>query len=152
MKIIVSESQSKMLSELDVNDLDDLMEITDFLTSLTKQGKEKLIDFLELIKKSGLVNMMEAGQFLFMTKQHFDDMIRYKSHSRSFNEDKQEIIDQISQEIGMIRDIMIGAAVRYTELKEKELTTQNINSSLRKVLNSTLRFWIQGLLKKKKNN
>ena len=148
MKIIISESQYNLLKEIDLLDMDDLIKVTLFLSSVGKSNKKTLNEFLELIKKSGLVNMFEASQFLFMTKEHFDDMIIFKSHSRKYDEDKKEIFKEISSKIGLIRDIIIGIAVKYTELNDMELTTQNINNSLRKVINSTLVYWMKGLLKK----
>jgi hypothetical protein len=148
MKIIISESQYNLLKEIDLLNMDDLIKVSLFLSSVGKSNKKTLNEFLELIRKSGLVNMLESSQFLFMTKEHFDDMIRFKSHSRKYDEDQKEIFKEISSKIGQIRDIMIGIAVKYTELNDMELTTQNINNSLRKVINSTLAYWAQGLLKK----
>ena len=68
MKILISEKQFKLISEIDVNNLDDLERLGDYYEIVPKSVQKRLAEFLELVKQSGLVNMFEAGQFLFMTK------------------------------------------------------------------------------------
>ena len=146
MKIIISEKQLKLLSELDVNNLDDLERLGDYYDVVPKSVQKTFAEFLELIRKSGLVNMFEAGQFLFMTKEHFDDMIRFKSHRENFDDTKIEILKQISSEIGMIRDLMINSASQYLKNNKKSLSDRNLQSTIRMIINNTLSYWMQNLI------
>ena len=107
MKILITQSQFNLISEIDINNLDDLERLGDYYDIVPKSIQRRLAEFLELVRKSGLVNMFEAGQFLFMTKDHFDDMIKFRSHRENFDDRKKEIIKNISSEIDMIRNLMI---------------------------------------------
>lgn len=148
MKIILKESQFKLISEIDINDLDDLERLGNYYDIVPKSTQKKLAEFLELVRKSGLVNMFEAGQFLFMTKDHFDDMIKFRSHRENFDDRKKEIIKNISSEIDMIRNLMIGSAIEYLEKNDLDLTDQNIRSTIKKIISNTLSFWMQNLIRK----
>lgn len=148
MKILISEKQLNLLKEIDINNLDDLERLGDYYDIVPKSIQRRLAEFLELVKKSGLVNMFEAGQFLFMTKDHFDDMIRFRSHQHTFDDNDKEILDKISSEIEMIRNLMIGSAISYLEKNDKELSDRAIKSTIRQIINSTMTFWMQNLIKK----
>ena len=150
MKILISEKQLNLLKEIDINNLDDLERLGDYYDIVPKSIQQKLAEFLELVKKSGLVNMFEAGQFLFMTKDHFDDMIKYRSHQQNFDDNKKEILNKISSEIEMIRNLMISSAIAYLEKNDKELSDRAIKSAIRQIINSNMTFWMQNLIKKPK--
>ena len=148
MKILISEKQFKLISELDVNNLDDLERLGDYYEIVPKTVQKRLAEFLELVRQSGLVNMFEAGQFLFMTKDHFDDMIKFRSHRENFDDRKKEIIKNISSEIDMIRNLMIGSAIQHLEKNNLNLTDQNIRSTIKKIITNTLSYWMQNLIRK----
>ena len=148
MKILISEKQFKLISEIDVNNLDDLERLGDYYEIVPKTVQKRLAEFLELVRQSGLVNMFEAGQFLFMTKDHFDDMIKFRSHRENFDDRKKEIIKNISSEIDMIRNLMIGSAIQYLEKNNLNLTDQNIRSTIKKIITNTLSYWMQNLVRK----
>ena len=148
MKIIVTESQFNLLSEIDINNLDDLEKLGDYYDVVPKSTQKKLAEFLELVRKSGLVNMFEAGQFLFMTKDHFDDMIKFRSHRENFDDRKKEILKKVSSEIDMIRNLIINSAVQYLEKNEKSLSDRNIQSTIRLIIKNTMSFWMQNLIRK----
>ena len=148
MKILISEKQFKLISEIDVNNLDDLERLGDYYEIVPKTVQKRLAEFLELVRQSGLVNMFDAGQFLFMTKDHFDDMIKFRSHRENFDDRKKEIIKNISSEIDMIRNLMIGSAIQYLEKNNLNLTDQNIRSTIKKIITNTLSYWMQNLVRK----
>jgi hypothetical protein len=149
MKILVSESQlNKLLNEIDLNNMDELIEYGDYLEVMKTSMQKKLSNFLELIRKSGLVNMLEAGQFLFMTKEHFDAMINYQKFQRNFDDETLEIIEKISNQIENIRNLIIQASVAYSEKKKLGLSNRELNYVLRKIINTTMRSWMQGILKR----
>jgi len=149
MKILVSESQlNKLLNEIDLNNMDELIEYGDYLEVMKTSMQKKLSNFLELIRKSGLVNMIEAGQFLFMTKEHFDAMINYQKFQRNFDDETLEIIEKISNQIENIRNLIIQASVAYSEKKKLGLSNRELNYVLRKIINTTMRSWMQGILKR----
>ena len=92
--------------------------------------------------------MFEAGQFLFMTKDHFDDMIKFRSHRENFDDRKKEILKKVSSEIDMIRNLIINSAVQYLEKNEKSLSDRNIQSTIRLIIKNTMSFWMQNLIRK----
>ena len=61
---------------------------------------------------------------------------------------KKEIIKNISSEIDMIRNLMIGSAIQYLEKNDLSLTDRNIQSTIKKIIKNTLAYWIQNLIKK----
>ena len=149
MKILISESQiSKLLNEIDLSNTDELINYADYLMVMKTSMQKKISYFLELIKESGLVNMFESDQFLFMTKEHFDAMINYLKFKNNFDDETLEIIEKISTEIEGIRNLIISASVHYLDNKKNELTTKNLNNTIRKIISTTLRSWMQGILKR----
>ena len=148
MKILITQSQFNLISEIDINNLDDLERLGDYYDIVPKSIQRRLAEFLELVRKSGLVNMFEAGQFLFMTKDHFDDMIKFRSHRENFDDRKKEIIKNISSEIDMIRNLMIGSAIQYLEKNDLSLTDRNIQSTIKKIIKNTLAYLMKNLIKK----
>jgi hypothetical protein len=149
MKILVSESQlNKLLNEIDLNNMDELIKYGDYLEVMKTSMQKKLSSFLELIRTSGLVNMREASQFLFMTKEHFDAMINYQKFQRKFDDNTIEILKEISEEIETVRNIIISSAMMYVENQGKKLTNQNLKYAIRKIITTTMVSWMQGILKK----
>ena len=149
MKILISESQiSKLLNEIDLSNTDELINYADYLMVMKTSMQKKISYFLELIKESGLVNMFESDQFLFMTKEHFDAMINYLKFKNNFDDETLEIIEKISTEIEGVRNLIISASVHYLDNKKNELTTKNLNNTIRKIISTTLRSWMQGILKR----
>ena len=122
MKILISESQiSKLLNEIDLSNTDELINYADYLMVMKTSMQKKISYFLELIKESGLVNMFESDQFLFMTKEHFDAMINYLKFKNNFDDETLEIIEKISTEIEGVRNLIISASVHYLDNKKNEL-------------------------------
>jgi predicted protein tyrosine phosphatase len=149
MKILISESQiKKLLNEIDLSNTDELIDYADYLMVMKTSMQKKISYFLELIKESGLVNMFESDQFLFMTKEHFDAMINYLKFKNNFDDETLEIIEKISTEIEGVRNLIISASVHYLDNKKNELTTKNLNNTIRKIISTTLRSWMQGILKR----
>ena len=149
MRLLINERQfKKLLSEINLDDMDELIRYADYLQVMKTSKQKKLSSFLELIRTSGLVNMREAGQFLFMTKDHFDAMINFKKFERSFDKKELEILEQISNEIDDIRNLILSASLELTKNQKMELSDKNIKYNLRKIITTTLMSWMQGLLKK----
>ena len=63
MKIIITESQLKQLTEMDFRNLDDLIKFGEFSEHFKKEDLKKINKFLLLIRKLGVVNMFQAGDF-----------------------------------------------------------------------------------------
>lgn len=149
MKFLMTEKQfNKLINEIDLNNMDELIQYGDYLEVMKTSNQKKLSSFLELIRKSGLVNMLESSQFLFMTKDHFDAMINYLRFQKKFDDKKMIILKEISKEIETVRNIIISSAMMYVENQGKELTNQNLQYAIRKIINTTLVSWMQGILKK----
>ncbi len=149
MKFLITEKQfNKLINEIDLNNMDELIQYGDYLEVMKTSNQKKLSSFLELIRTSGIVNMLESSQFLFMTKDHFDAMINYLRFQKKFDDKKMIILNEISEEIETIRNIIISSAMMYVENQGKELTNQNLQYAIRKIINTTMVSWMQGILKK----
>jgi hypothetical protein len=135
----------KVLSETK-SDLDKLIEFGEYAELVNKSEMKIMNEFLLLIRESGIVNMNESAKFLFMTKDHFDAMVAYMKFERGFDEKTIKALKEASTKIETVRNIIISAAMRYLENQDKELTNENMQPVIRRILISTLNYYRFGML------
>jgi peptide methionine sulfoxide reductase MsrB len=128
------------------SDLDKLIEFGEYAELVNKSEMKIMNEFLLLIRDSGIVNMNESVKFLFMTKDHFDAMIGYMKFERGFDEKTLKVLKEASTKIETVRNIIISAAMRYLENQDKELTNENMQPVIRRILISTLNYYRFGML------
>jgi hypothetical protein len=139
MKIILTESQYKKLFEIDYRNLDDLIKFGEFSEYFKKDDLKKINKFLLLIRKLGVVNMFQAGDFLLMSIDYFKDFMRLKSYERDFDED---IISEIEKMLPDIRNIMVGAGMTYVENKDGEITPKTVERAIRILTSSIMKYYM----------
>ena len=144
MNNIIKKNIKKVLNEIDLNKFDDVIKLSEFLLLFQKDEMALVKKLLSMIRELGIVNMFESGQFLFMTKQHFLDMIRFKSYERNFDEDK---VEEISEIIGDVRDVIIRVSMRKLSNEDRELTDNAIMRQIRNIVSSIVKYYITGDLK-----
>jgi len=139
MKIIITESQYKKLFEVDYRNLDDLIKFGEFSEYFKNDDLKKINKFLLIIRKLGVVNMFQAGDFLLMSIDYFKDFMRLKSYERDFDED---IIFEIEEMLPDIKNIMVGAGITYVENKGNEITPKSVERAVRILTSSIMKYYM----------
>ena len=133
----------KVLNEIDYSNINEVIKLSDFLTCFKKSDLKKVNELLTKIRSLGVVNMFGAGEFLMMTKQYFLDYMRLKSYERDFDEDE---IEEISDLIEDVRNIMIAGAIRMIERDNREVSVRSVTSAVRLLAQNTIKYYMTGVL------
>lgn len=139
MKIIITESQYKHLTEMDFRNLDDIIKFGEFSEHFKKEDLKKINKFLLLIRELGVVNMFQAGDFFLMSVQYFKDFMKMKSYERDFDED---IISEIEEMLPHISSIMIGAGIDVVEKSGSEVTPKSVERAIKKLASSIMKYYM----------
>jgi hypothetical protein len=139
MKIIITESQLKHLTEMDFRNLDDIIKFGEFSEYFKKEDLKKINKFLLLIRKLGVVNMFQAGDFFLMSIQYFKDFMKIKSYERDFDE---EIVSEIEEMMPHISSIIIGAGINFVEKSGGEITPKSVERSIKRLVSSIMKYYM----------
>ena len=139
MKIIITESQLKQLTEMDFRNLDDVIKFGEFSEHFKKEDLKKINKFLLLIRKLGVVNMLQAGDFFLMSIQYFRDFMKMKSYERDFDED---IVSEIEEMMPEISSIIIGAGINFVEKSGGEITPKSVERSIKRLVSSIMKYYM----------
>ena len=139
MKIIITETQLKQLTEMDFRNLDDIIKFGEFSEHFKKEDLKKINKFLLLIRKLGVVNMFQAGDFFLMSIEYFRDFMRLKSYEREYDED---IISEIEEMMPHIKSIMIGAGINLVEKNDIEVTPKNVEGAIKRLVSSIMKYYM----------
>jgi len=139
MKIIITESQYKHLTEMDFRNLDDVIKFGEFSEHFKKEDLKKINKFLLLIRELGVVNMFQAGDFFLMSIQYFKDFMRMKSYERDFDED---LISEIEEMLPHINSIMVGAGINVVEKSGSEVTPKSVERAIKRLVSSIMKYYM----------
>jgi hypothetical protein len=139
MKIIITESQLKQLTEMDFRNLDDIIKFGEFSEHFKKEDLKKINKFLLLIRKLGVVNMFQAGDFFLMSIEYFRDFMKLKSYEREYDE---EIVSEIEEMMPHIKSIMIGAGINLVEKNDIEVTPKNVEGAIKRLASSIMKYYM----------
>jgi hypothetical protein len=139
MKIIITESQLKQLTEMDYRNLDDVIKFGEFSEHFKKEDLKKINKFLLLIRKLGVVNMFQAGDFFLMSIEYFRDFMRLKSYEREYDE---EIVSEIEEMMPHIKSIMVGAGINLVEKNDIEVTPKSVERSIKILVSSIMKYYM----------
>jgi hypothetical protein len=139
MNIIITESQLKHLTEMDFRNLDDIIKFGEFSEHFKKEDLKKINKFLLLIRKLGVVNMFQAGDFFLMSIEYFRDFMRLKSYEREYDE---EIVSEIEEMMPHIKSIMIGAGINLVEKNDIEVTPKNVEGAIKRLVSSIMKYYM----------
>jgi hypothetical protein len=137
----------KVLNEIDYSNINEVIKLSDFLTCFKKSDLKKVNELLTKIRGLGVVNMFGAGEFLMMTKQYFLDYMRLKSYERDFDEDE---IEEISDLIEDVRNIMIAGAIKMVEKDNIDVSVKTVTSAVRLLAQNTIKYYMTGVLNERK--
>jgi hypothetical protein len=133
----------KVLNEIDYSNINEVIKLSDFLTCFKKSDLKKVNELLTKIRSLGVVNMFGAGEFLMMTKQYFLDYMRLKSYERDFDEDE---IEEISDLIEDVRNIMIAGAIKMVEKDNIDVNVNTVTRAVRLLAQNTIKYYMTGVL------
>ena len=139
MKIIITESQLKHLTEMDFRNLDDVIKFGEFSEHFKKEDLKKINKFLLLIRQLGVVNMFQAGDFFLMSVQYFKDFMKMKSYERDFDED---LVSEIEEMLPHISSIMINAGMSLVEKNDTEVTPKSVERSIKILVSSIMKYYM----------
>ena len=139
MKIIITESQLKHLTEMDFRNLDDVIKFGEFSEHFKKEDLKKINKFLLLIRQLGVVNMFQAGDFFLMSVQYFKDFMKMKSYERDFDED---LVSEIEEMLPHISSIMINAGMSLVEKNNTEVTPKSVERSIKILVSSIMKYYM----------
>jgi len=139
MKIIITESQYRYITEMDYRNLDDVIKFGEFSEHFKKEDLKKINKFLLLIRELGVVNMFQAGDFFLMSVQYFKDFMKMKSYERDYDED---VISEIEEMLPHISSIMVGAGIDVVEKSGSEVTPKSVERAIKKLVSSIMKYYM----------
>jgi hypothetical protein len=94
-----------------------------------------VLDYLKLIQKSGLVNMLQARVFLMSDSKNLHKLI-YKFDGEP--EDYPELFENIDE----VRDILINETIRIMQEQNMEFDDSTVNRVFQKVCSAVMEMYI----------
>jgi hypothetical protein len=94
-----------------------------------------VLDFLKLVQKSGLVNMLQARVFLMSDSKNLHKLI-YKFDGEP--EDYPELFENIDE----VRDILINETIRIMQEQNMEFNDSTINRVFQKVSSAVMEMYM----------
>lgn len=117
------DNKKKLTTEQIGGEIETLMKNKDIVKNV---NYKPVLDYLELVRKSGLVNMFQSKAFLMTDSKNLHKLI-YKFDGEP--EDYPELFEKIDE----VRDILIQETIRVMHEKNMEFTESNINRVFDKV-------------------
>ena len=119
------------LNEGRVIDLDELIKRHEWSRLFKKSDLKYIMEYLEIIRRLGVVNMFQSGQFLSQTKEYLTKYFDLYRMQQDLDDKDEEFIEKILEMSENVRNIMISAAINDLEQKNIEITgssaTQRVN-------------------------
>ena len=141
--ILDPEFTQKNLQERHFDDLDKLISHHEWAKLFKKSDLKYVIDYLKVIRDLGVVNMMEAGQFLGQTKEYLTKYFDLHRMQRELDDEDEELIEKIIDMSDKVRNIMISASINDLERKNQEITGRSATNRLNRLAGEVLRWYIK---------
>ena len=127
------EFSQKNLQEARFTDLDDLIKHHEWSKLFKKADLQYVLDFLMAIRKLGVVNMLQSGQFLGETKEYLKAYFDLYQMGRNIDKDDKELIKKIIDMGEKVRNIMILASMTDLERQKIKLTSELVTKRLNRL-------------------
>lgn len=137
------EFNQKNLQEARFTELDDLIKHHEWSKLFKKSDLTYILDYLKVIRELGVVNMLEAGQFLGQTKEYLTKYFDLHRMQRELDDDKEELIKKIIDMSDKVRNIMISASITDLERKNQEITGRSATNRVNRLAGELLRWYIK---------
>ena len=131
--ILDPEFKQKNLQERRFDDLDKLISHHEWAKLFKKADLKYIMEFLELIRQLGVVNMFQSGQFLGQTKDYLTKYFDLYRMQRELDENDEELIEKIMERSEIVRNLMISAAVTDLERKNMEITGRSATNRVNRL-------------------
>ena len=130
------------LNEARIIDLDDLIRRHEWSRLFKKSDLKSIIEYLNAIKRLGVVNMFESGQFLGKTEDYLTTYFNLYRKQQDLDDKDEELIKKILEMSEMVRNIMISAAVTDLEQKNKEITGSSATHRVNRLANEVVKYFM----------
>jgi hypothetical protein len=138
------EFTQKNLQERHFDDLDKLISHHEWAKLFKKSDLKYIMEFLELIRQLGVVNMFQSGQFLGQTKDYLRKYFDLYRMQRELDENDEELIEKIIEKSEMVRNIMISAAITDLERKNTEITGRSATNRVNRLATEVVKEFMTG--------
>lgn len=116
-----------------ITDLDELISRHEWSRLFKKSDLKYILDYLEVIRQLGVVNMFQSGQFLGQTKDYLTKYFDLYRMQRELDDNDEEKIEKILEMSENVRNIMISAAITDLEQKNVEITAISATNRVNKL-------------------
>jgi hypothetical protein len=130
------------LNEGRIIDLDELISRHEWSRLFKKSDLKYIMEYLETIKRLGVVNMLQSGQFLGQTKDYLTAYFNLHRMQRELDDNDEEKIKKILEMSENVRNIMISAAVTDLERNNKEITGRSATNRVNKLSTELVKHFI----------
>jgi len=134
---------SQNLQESRFTELDDIIKHHEWSKLFKKSDLKYVLEFLEVIRQLGVVNMFEAGQFLGQTKEYLTKYFDLYRMKRDLGDEDEELIEKIKNMSENVRNIMISAAITDLEQKNREITVTSATNRFNRLAGELLRWFMK---------
>jgi len=130
------------LNEGRVIDLDELIKRHEWSRLFKKSDLKYIMEYLEIIRRLGVVNMFQSGQFLNQTKEYLTKYFDLYRMQQDLDNKDEEFIEKILEMSENVRNIMISAAVTDLEQKNKEITGSSATHRVNRLATEVVKYFM----------
>ena len=130
------------LNEARIIDLDDLIRRHEWSRLFKKSDLKYVMEYLEIIKRLGVVNMLQSGQFLGQTNEYLTKYFDLYRMQQDLDDKDEEMIKKILEMSENVRNIMILAAINDLERKNKEITGSSATYRVNKLATEVVKYFM----------
>ena len=115
-------------------ELGDMEKLSDIYGYFGGESMDFFYEYLEKLRETGIVNMIQAAPYLWMGKARIENEQRY----RDTNDEFDELLDMADES----QRRMIDGVINYLDEKGKEGSVENINRFLKRLDSEIVSFWM----------
>jgi hypothetical protein len=125
-----------------ITDLDELIRQHEWARLFRKSDLTYVMEYLELIRQLGAVNMFQSGQFLGQTKEYLTQYFNLYRMQHELDDNKEELIEKIIDMSENVRNVMISAAIKDLERNNKEITGRSATYRVNKLATEVVKHFM----------
>ena len=130
------------LNEGRIIDLDELIKRHEWSRLFKKSDLKYVMEYLEIIRRLGVVNMFQSGQFLNQTEEYLTKYFDLYRMQQDLDDKDEEMIEKILEMSENVRNIMISAAINDLEQKNKEITGSSATYRVNKLATEVVKYFM----------
>ena len=130
------------LNEGRIIDLDELISRHEWSRLFKKSDLKYVMEYLEIIKRLGVVNMIQSSQFLGQTNEYLTKYFDLYRMQQDLDDKDEEMIKKILEMSENVRNIMILAAINDLERKNKEITGSSATYRVNKLATEVVKYFM----------